>query len=298
MLEISHSSTSIARGCWQKYYWHYIEGLKPKRTSNAMQLGSVIHEAFEGFYAGLDDSTVMDGIRAKYDNLIGETQDMGEQELLALDSYTAQGMWGSYPHKDRSVFDSIECEKEFSITLPNLRKVRFVGRVDGLVKIDGLWWVREMKTTGLSPRQFIGRCNTSMQASGYVYAMRKMGYPVQGVIYDVIKRPLLRKRQNERVEDFGKRIVIDYQEDAKKPQQERKAYVQHTEYRPQYMIDQWVDSQVKLTSEIRYRRRKNDWFRNADQCWNFNSLCPYSKLCHVERADQLTKDAFFTKEVR
>lgn len=294
MLKISNTSCSIARGCWMKYYWHYIEKLEPIKKSTALTLGSIMHEAFEQYYSGATDSDTLNYIQKRYDEEIAKATD-DTREYMETDKYTAMGMWAYYPHKDLTCFDKIDVEKEFSITLPNLRRVRFVGKVDGLVKMNGKWWVREVKTTGLSPRQFIGRCACSDQATAYVYAMRRLGFPVQGVMYDCIKRPLLRKRTTETVDDFGKRIMADYRDDLKKPESARKAYIRLNEFRPNYRIQQWQDSINRLVKAIRYRKRHDDWYRNMDQCWNYNSLCPYARVCHMETPDELTMKLFYTR---
>jgi len=70
--------------------------------------------------------------------------------------------------------------------------VRLVGRVDGLIKKNNKYWIREAKTTGLSIRQFEGRMQTSYQATGYMWAVQKaLGMPIQGLMYDCLKKPLL-----------------------------------------------------------------------------------------------------------
>jgi hypothetical protein len=293
MLEVSNNSSSIARGCWKKYEFNYIQNLQPKRNNLTLTLGTVMHQAKAEYFAGATESDVLKGICDTYDTYIADSVPEEAEDFLT-DKYTAIGMW-TYAPKDLTIFKQILPEMEFKVKLPGLRGVRYVGRVDGLVQLskNDTWWVYELKTTGLSPRQFIGRCNTSPQVTGYVYALREMGYPVQGVLFEAYKRPLLRKRKTENADEFGYRIIGDYKEN-----QDEK-FVLHTEYRPDYRIEQWLEAEVELVRDIRRMRRGRCWYRNYDQCWNYNSLCPFAQICQMDKPDALTLEMFYEKkEVR
>lgn len=292
MLKVSHNALSIAQTCWQKYKWQYIDRYKPKRKPTALTLGASIHTAFEMFYKGSSDSEVIQWLTTSYDDEIANLSPE-EAEDKTIEKYTVLGMWTFYPDKDLSGYEDLMVEKEFSVMLGNLRNVRFVGRVDGLIKKDGVWWVRELKTTGLTPNQFRARSDQSPQASGYVYAMRKLGYDVAGVQFDIIKKPLLRKRQSETCLDFSKRIMFDYLEDSKKPHNERKAYLRMDQYRTKVQMKHWEESAIEKTKDIREKRRHGRFTRDTSACWKYNSLCPYNKICYMDDPDKLTLELFY-----
>jgi len=298
MLEVSHSSTSQARSCWMKYYWHYIEGLTPKKKSAALTLGSAVHTAFEMFYTGSTDSDVLNWIKKSYEEDSGERNSV-EEEDHRINMFTALGMWAYYPYKNIQEFEEIIVEKEGKVTFGKMRNVRLVFRIDGLIKVGGVWWVREVKTTGLAMSQFMGRCTKSVQASVYVYCARKLGYDVAGVMFDVIKKPLLRRRKTETCDDFGRRIMADYAEDSKRPEDERKAFKRHYEYRSTVDMKHFDDDMEALIKDIRNKRNYSKgtgaWCRNADSCWMWNRLCPYSVICDMEKPDELTLEHYFDR---
>jgi len=236
---------SIARGCWKKYYWNYVEGLKPKRKASALTLGGIFHEAHEMYFTGSTDSDALNCIKDRYDEQISNTF-LDDQEYVITDQYTCMGMWAGYPYKNLGEFEDMHVEKEFKVSIPNLRGVRLVGKVDGLIKKKGRWWVREIKTSGLTPNQFKGRIKNSYQVSGYVYAANKLGYDIAGVQYDVIKKPRLKKGVNETVHDFGRRIMQDYLADSKKPEADRKCYSRPNTYRNEDDITMYLDDTRKL----------------------------------------------------
>lgn len=295
-LEVSHSSSSMFRGCGKKYYWYYLEGLRPKKKSLALSLGRAVHDAFEKYYKGASSSDVVSYLTQTFDEDIAKA-DAQDVEGIEINKWTALGMWIHYPYKNLGGFSSIVPEKEFQVRLGKLRGVKLVGKVDGLLEdYSNKKWIREVKTTGLSPRQFNGRMNTSSQATGYVYAMNKAGHPVQGVMYDVIKRPLLRKRQTESCSDFCDRIVEDYKIDANAPQNLRKSYLRAFIYRSPYALMEYEKDMERLVKALRHTYKKDNWYRNQDQCWNFNSLCPFEKICWMDPVDKLTVNLYYDRE--
>lgn len=297
MLEISNNSMSIARGCWKKYYWTYVEGLRPKTKTDQLTLGEIVHKAFELFYTGTSDKDVLSYIEKRYDEEIAKAF-VDDQESLITSKYTALGMWAGYPHKNPAEFSENHVEAEFKIKLPNIKGVRLVGRADGIVLKDGVWWVREVKTTGLTPRQFEGRIKNSSQVTGYVIAAKQKGYPVAGVMYEAIKKPLLRKGANESVDQFGKRIVQDYIADGLAPESQRKYYSRPKTYRNDDDITRYLNDTKMLVREMRSHIRRNEWERNTDQCWNFNTECPFSKICFQDPPDRITMEAYFDRRTR
>ena len=283
MLTLSHNKSSIARSCWKKYDWRYNHKLTPIKKTTALTLGSAVHNAFDMYYNGF---SVTDVIQALIDSFDIDIANVGlqEQEDLVIARYTAVGMFAHFPFKDLGQFEEIQSEKKFSVRLGNLRGVRFEGRTDGVVKKDGKWWVRELKTTGLNQRQFNSRISTSNQSTAYMYAMRKLGYPVVGTLYDYIKKPLLRKRVNEDMHDFSRRIMADYQ---LKPEM---YYGQTYSWRNQTEMDIWEEDMISLVRDVRWRKA---YPRNTDACYIFNSECPYKKICFEKEPDPLMVKLYF-----
>lgn len=277
------------RSCQKKYYWNYIEGLRPVRKTASLSLGSVIHEAFDWFYKGASSFEVLKSIHTTMDIQIDKAP-LEDVEDLMIARYILTGMWNSFPFKITTFtdFKKIEPEMEFKVKVPRMRGVLFVGKVDGLVTDNnGLMWIRELKTTSQPFSQFELRCRQSSQGTGYIWALRQLGYPVQGVVYDYIKKPLLRKGVNETVDDYGKRIVLDY---ASRPDV---YYKRHPSYRTDEEIAMFEKDLRQVAYDIRQKGRENSWHRNTDQCWNYNSECPYLKICFKEKPDPLTLQIYF-----
>jgi hypothetical protein len=209
---------------------------------------------------------------------------------LIIAKHTVLGMWLSYPWKDLSRWDLARShsEKVWDLSFPGLKGVRINGKIDSILldKVKGSYWVRELKTSGLTTRQFRGRCQTSAQAMCYIWAARSLGFPVEGVIFEEIVKPKIRKRVTETAETFGQRIISDYTVDT----EER--YTQIPIIKTQDDIRRWLDD---TRGWIRNIRKDKSYSRNYDYCWSFNSSCPYDKICFCDAPDEITLSAFYTK---
>lgn len=288
-LEVSNNSTSIFNSCQKKYFWTYVQGLKPIRKSSALSLGGIIHEAFDLYYRGTSLGDTSKFIHDTMDSQIANAKPE-EIEDLTIVKHILLGMWSFHPFK-LSDWTSIKPEMEFRVKIPGTRGIVFVGKIDGLVTDQsGSMWVRELKTTSQPFSQFELRSRQSPQGSGYIWAMRQLGYPVQGIIYDYIKKPLLRKGVSENAISYCQRIFTDY------GQRPDNYFKRHPSYRTAEEIRLFEQDLKKVAYDIRQRSHDNNWHRNADQCWNYNSECPYLKICFKENPDPLTLSIYFDQK--
>ena len=272
-----------------KYKWHYIDGYTPYKKSHHITLGSAIHSAFDMYYNNFSDAAVMAYAKNQINEEISKASPT-EAEDLTLVKYIMVGMWANFP-KDLWTFAKIDPELKFRINL--IDDIWFVGRIDGLVEDEsGKLWVRELKTTSMSFEQFERRSRTTSQGTGYVWAMRKLGYPVVGMMYDFIKKPLLRKKVQDNVDSFGLRIVEDYKS---RPEF---YFKRHFSYRNEEELELFEQDLIKTALEIKQRSKENNWCRNQDQCWNFNAECPYLKICFQKKPDPLTIQVYFEHKPR
>jgi hypothetical protein len=288
MLRMSASQASTLRSCKMKYKFQYIDKLTPIKTKSSLTLGKIIHDCFEKYYNGMDNKDILAYINLSFAK---EIANVGPEDVedLTLAKYTALGMWLYYPHDKH--FEDMQPEVDFNVSMG--WGVRLVGRVDGLIKKNNKYWIREAKTTGLSIRQFEGRMQTSYQATGYMWAVQKaLGKPIQGLMYDCLKKPLLRKRSTETAEDFGKRIMDDYGD----PIKQKHYFTRHYTYRTPDDLRRYEEDMKKLIKDLRRSRNQELWYRNPDACFMYNSECPYRKICFMDTPDPLTLELYFKKD--
>ena len=269
-MNVSNNSIAIASSCWMKWYWRYIEKLEPKLKPINLTLGSVMHTAFDLFYKGTSKTDVLIFIHKAFDDELAQCS-VNDAENMQIAKWTAVGMWSYYPHA-LSEFEAIDSEVDFNVPLGRMRGIRLVGRVDKRFKSKGAWWLGEFKTTS-NPSLFVKSLDTARQATTYTYAAIRSKLEVEGVLYDLIRKPALRRRVEETAEDFGRRIVKDYKD------RPNEYYSRHYAYRTRLDLMQFENDASSLVREMRRRSRKKDFCRNVDACWNFNRECDFKKIC-------------------
>ena len=291
MLELSNNSASIARSCWMKFKFNYVDAYRPLKKDRALTLGEVVHNAFDAFYLNVPHNDILHSISTKYDASI-KLCTPEEKEDLVVDKYTALGMFEFYPI-DLSAFQKIETEVEFKVPLSH--GIRLVGRVDGDVLQNNNFWIRELKTTSTPIKQFKARADVSYQVSGYKFAMEYLKHQTyQGVMFDVIRKPRLYKRVDDNAESFGKRIYMDYSA-TKFDQSKRTSYYdRHYSYRNLYQMECFKADMIKIAKEIKRRKRHNDWLRNPDACYLYNRMCEYAPVCWKKDVPKDVIDSLYT----
>lgn len=294
IIELSHSSTSVARQCWMKYYWAYIQQLRKKVATTAQSLGVTLHGCFEMRAKGAAEADIQAFIEKTF-TLLGATPE--EEEKALISKLTIKGMWKNYPYDDSKDFSKIEAEQKFRTKLANLCGVYWRGRVDSILteRPTNQRWLREYKVTSIEKESFRKKVSTSFQPSGYKYGIEKTssGGVVQGVVYDYIGRPRLRKRVSETSQEFAERIYEDYCN----PERREHYYDRFYVYRSLRQVELFEQDIVELAREIRYRTRTGRFYRNPDSCYDYNSECDYMPICWEAKPDEGLIKSLYTKGV-
>jgi hypothetical protein len=288
MIELSASRLSVFKGCPWKYKLKYIDKLDPiQHTGKEISVGSVVHDAFYLHYNGVSPDDIKSFICKSFDEQISKSE-LVDHEDYTIARWIALGMYVHYPWVNDD-FATVLAEESFKVRVRKKYGVRLIGYIDRIVEQNGSIMIGETKTTGMSQEMFEQRCQVAEQASAYIYGARAKGIPAVGVMYDIIKRPQLRKRVNETADDFGQRIFVDYADKEKK----KMYFARHYTYRNEEQLRLFEEDIIKTVDELRWRTKHNAWYRNTDDCFNYNRECPYRKICFCEKPDQLTLQLFY-----
>jgi hypothetical protein len=285
---LTNSRCEALRTCERLAYYRFEEGLVPAIEDEALSVGSAIHKMFEMHAAGHDVWPVL--------------QDAN------IDPYAYQGaahMWNAYQWRwaDDNM-EMIACEVPFELPLVNPETgaptplFNRAGKIDGIVRLaDGRLAVLERKTTTTDislDEDYWVRLRMDSQISGYFLAARELGYDVQTILYDVLKRPTIRpgkatpeevrkytkdgklyasqRAEDEEPEAYGARCAQQYAEDPTKFFQ--RVEIPRSEAQlEEYRYELWWEQQ-----RIRERQRTGRWIKNTRSCvWP--RPCRYLALC-------------------
>jgi len=163
--EIHVSDMRTFKTCRQR--WDFSSLLRRGYAHEAPQkhlwLGSTIHDALEVFYTPgefyRDPNTMLDTFEsiAEEDFAEFELQDISKELWQELDDFADLGramleyyaIWSA----KNDDFEVLAPEISLRVPLPDMygKKVVYTGRADGLVKLDGAYWLLEHKTAARLP---------------------------------------------------------------------------------------------------------------------------------------------------
>ena len=202
---LTASSMACALRCPRRYWYDNILGLKEASPSEALRIGTAVHNGGEARAKGLD-------FGAQYAAAItGGTLD----EWMAAKVF---GILGSYGRTYGEIEDrdcaAMEPEVEFTDPIDGSRTFEQRGKVDGLAVLkDGRRVVWERKTTSDDVGEtsdYWNRLKFNIQLLAYAGWVHHSTGELPVCVYDVIRKPQLQPKANiPDLDENGLPIVLD-----------------------------------------------------------------------------------------
>lgn len=192
-----------AMECRMQWFLGYHEGYRPRKSSDALELGKGLHAALDHFYSG--GTNVVGFFHKWVDKRIKEIGSQWDDEVEAMEKARdlgagmLEGYVEKYFHKDK--FDVIATEKTLARRLPIPDKEGKFARCDVVVRLDGLVRCHETaKLFSLEHKSFsrfsLGDLETDQQFTAQVWVGQELAIqcgldePVVGVIYNGLRKQL------------------------------------------------------------------------------------------------------------
>ena len=269
---LTNSNMKMFKNCPQMGYYRQVEHLVPRIQSDALGIGS-------GFHKGAETGSVEQAL-AVFANDYPSTQE--EMNALEIKKATVQAMVEGYG-KAFKQFDNIQPEIKFSLPIINpatgapSKSFNLSGKADGLMQIDGKWWLLELKTAGQINKTYIDRLMLDSQITTYFYAMqRAKGINLAGIIYRIVKKPSIYPRKGESINQFCERLIADYQ------QRPEFYFFEEKLYRTQDDLKLFERELWMFTQYLLLCNREGLWYRNPSKCGDYGR-CQYMPLCLQEQ---------------
>lgn len=200
---ITASAITKYLACQRAYYYRNEMGLQTVETSDALSFGRAYHAALESRNKGLTaEQAVVAGVTA-----LGDNGGNNEQSVATL-SGLVHGYFARYKN-DVPMVTRQEIRFEHKIGKNGFRAA---GVIDGLTELDCAYTLLEYKTTSQAidtDSDYWVRLRSNIQINQYVDALVTLGYPVREIVYDVTRKPSIRPKQNETLEDYSARLFED-----------------------------------------------------------------------------------------
>jgi hypothetical protein len=268
---LTNSHVAAWRTCPRLERLRYAEGYRPREAAGALRFGRALHLGLEAWWKA-EEQPLDIMLRA-----IGPMSD--EWEYARASAMLTGYHWRWIDSSLRAV----AVEKPFAVALKNpdtkasSRRWKLGGKLDGVVSdLENRHFVLEHKTTAedCGPgSDYWVRLRLDAQASTYLVGARALGYPVLGVIYDVLRKPAHRPGKGETPDEYRDRMLEAIAEAPEKYYQ--RAEVVRTEAEElEAARDLW--EHAKAIADARKMPRA---VRNVSSCLQYGRSCEFLTAC-------------------
>lgn len=291
---LTNSARSTFLNCRKKYEFSYVYGLAPRKPSIPFLVGALFHEELDRMYTEGDFDEAAARLRIgkaceKASRAEGLTPEDSERVFMqqAIAMGAVKGYARQYLERDLDSWEVVEAEGAFKIDLPG--GWTYHGKTDLVVREKKTKKLKlvEHKTAGKLDVAYIAKLPLDNQILGYAWGKTMQKMPLEGVIYNVTKKPLIRQRQNESINEFYRRVEQEYTD-----RPEEYFYRESLTFGRQD-IDQFSDELKQFTREIDKAHDEEFFYKNPSQCTAMG-VCAFMKLC----TDGVTKENLMLYRVK
>jgi RecB family exonuclease len=301
---LTYSALNTFRNCPRKYKNRYLDNLRPRERAEALSFGSVIHTAIELWYRSSNTESRLRDVLAYIDDAF---ENRVVDSNLMIQWHLATAMIRGYAVRYATEeFEVVEVEKEFVGEIRNpdtgrqSQTFRIAGKVDGIVRChDGLYLL-EHKTASTVDASYLDKLWTDTQIALYCFYLRELGYPIVGVIYNVLLKSRLKQGKGETQEEYEVRHA-ELAAKNKSGKSTAKRQMPETDDEFQARLTEWYsrpeafhreliylsedrlamlqDEVWEITQQYLDARRRGKWLLNTSNCFSYQRPCEYLSYC-------------------
>lgn len=180
-MQITNSQAKAFLRCQNQYSYKFDRLLVPKMLALPLKRGSWLHELLEAHYRGEDWRQANEELAIEFNRMFEEERErFGDLPTICADIMQA---YVYHWREEDAGFKILAVEETFEVDLPHGHTLKF--RVDGIVEDDYGRWLLEHKSHKTYPNdnyRFI-----DVQSSRYVWALNKLGWEIEGVIWNYLR---------------------------------------------------------------------------------------------------------------
>jgi len=286
---LTYTLATTFLSCPRKAYWRFVRVMKPTEQVAALELGRAVHGALAAWAERRKRYGLAHAPPVPADLVPTDLDPAARPYFLAM--VTA--------YFERWHHDGLEpthVEDVFAIRILSRKSGKPTwwhagGRIDRIVRVNGVYYILETKTTTTVGEAYLKRLWLDSQIRLYAYAAPRMwpGLRIAGVIYDVLLKPSLRQRKNETAEEFAQRLM------------ERCAEPESL-FRQEILLPTGFESEVEewlwdVSQLYAYCYRTGRWPQNTAACFNhYGRRCPYHMLCASNDNPIVLKENYVERE--
>lgn len=290
---VTASSSRTFKTCRKLYDYRYEQGIRLSEDSFALRYGSSFHECVE--ILERPEGTLVAAVEHAH---TVAWADAFTRAMLAAQIRAYAEHWQNQPFIKHTHLT----ERPFRIKLLNpetysaSRIFDVAGKIDAIVTLwNDVLALRETKTISENPgnnSRYWNRMLMDPQITLYYLAANELGFDIQTVVYDVVRKPCIAPKLATPVEDRKHKtdgtLYANQREADETPEEwEERLYADMME-RPDFYLnrkeipvleknaDDFRAELWDVAKDLRQAQLSNRWYRNVTRnCDN----CPYFELC-------------------
>lgn len=273
----TNSRLKMYQACPMKEKFRYRDCLVPISKGMALHIGSAVHKGIEEW--SIDAALASMDFEFPTSSAEAEAQDIARGTVQAmLTGYFAQ--YEPFEKHDPEIAFDIGARFPIKNGMRRSNKIKLWGKIDDIAEIDGQQWIVEYKTASQIDKSYFDRLYVDSQITFYMMAAKRCDFNPVGVLYRVLRKPQIRKRQGETVDAFIERMAQDY---LARPE----FYFFETKlYRSQEDIEQFEKDVWHEIKQSNANAEAGHFFRHSHSCSNYGT-CPYLPLCTGEAGAEM-----------
>lgn len=277
MKQVSASAISSFMSCQREYAFKYVDRVEPSHKPHYLYRGTAIHECIQAFWARQSYIPALEKFRAEAEARLPdfEYEDFENKEFPFVSNLVRRYV----EHYKEPPAGVTVIATEFELSAKLGKDTRLIGYVDLLVSwLDKLWAV-EIKTSKSLPRR-MGYLEVDPQETCYVWALRKHGIDVAGVLFDGIN-----------TYEYAKPDLVPAE----------KLFIRQNVFRTDEQLAEFERESLLLVKQMERMKREKSWVRNLG---NHCGTCAFQKPCWAEwsgmpeQRDRLLAKGFKPREGR
>jgi hypothetical protein len=310
----TYSMWSLFRNCRKAVEWRYLEQLVPTQRDRNLHFGSLIHECLQTWHQRRDLAEVL----ALIDRLCANRlQDENQRRDWHLATAIMRAYAARYAVEE---FEVVALEKTFEGPIINpatgsaSRSFVLAGKVDGIVRSGGEYFVMEHKTASQIDSDYLEKLWTDFQITIYSYYIEQtMGIPITGILYNVLVKAKLQQGKGETEDEYQARRA-DLLAKSKTGRTTAKRRMPETDEEFQQRLAEKYTEPTMLHREMLYlsrdrfdilraelweltqafldARRRGVFYQNTAFCFNYQRPCPYFALCRSNGNPNLIENSY------
>ncbi len=272
----TQSEISTWKSCRYKWFLSYVKRLTPKETPTYFEDGGAFHDALEDRGNGYTIAEIGTRIRETYKRYMKELKvPLTKARLESYDKRLAMvlGMFAGYEATyDRTEWEILKCEDEFKVPFQGT----FIrGKKDKKVLKQNKVWLVEHKTSSTISSTYVNKLPMDQQTLTYTWAdWKETDDLVEGIVYDVIKKPQIRQKKDETRPEFLTRLRDEYID---KP--DKYFFRENLRYTKK-QLQKFEDNLKKIITLMQKceDNPKEEVYRNEGACDEYGG-CQYKAVC-------------------